>query len=442
MITFYLQNNPAYIGVNQPFQVGFIDTDGTLTDITNVCAIELLEPIGGAIVDTNNIVVNSVNQNVTVYLKVTYLTYDPEYFSFCFVQQLLLANKEKLYKTFVNYLPQNVYDLNIDPESPIYVDNNAAVEAIAQLYELSAPILVDTNNPNYTPPQFVDLKTIVNRFFPDSGYPAWEQYLVGTNALYLQEDVQYAKLLQLFYQTNTNNDTNPYFIAWNISRYIFYRLGLERYVYIGEDSFSASGAFILDLNELSKCILLGENANPTTIFIYIINSNDLDPQFRHELELFIRRITRISMLVEVIYDKTFSDFGLISINDTYWKDPRQNNSYCIQFNEYQLAQALGYTSGGSTIYVTSFTVTLDPPAPGNILTLGQTYSVLITPTFSRPTILPKDIIFYTEFFSSDQNVVDFYLDSGVEYFVAESIGDSIMNVYLGTISQSITYTVV
>lgn len=445
MITFYLLNNPAYIGQPQPFQVGLIDSTGALTDITDVCTVELIQPVGGIIVDTNNIVVNSIFQNITVYLKVTYSSYPEQFFSFCFVQPFEIVTQEQLYKTFVNYLPQNVYNTNIDLESPVYVDNTAITTTISQLYEVTAPILTDPDNPDYYPAQFEDLNTILNRFYPDSGYPAWEQYLVGTNSLYLQPDTEYANLLTLFYQTNVNNNNNPYFLAYNISQYIYYRTGIQYYVYIGEDVFDVNSAFILAYNELSKCILVGSNndANPYQIVVYIIDGSSINAAFQHELNTFIRRLVRSSMLVVVDYSQSLSSLGLtIDLNDTYWQDPRQMNTYCIEYNPGELADALGYTSDNdSTRTIMSFTVTLSPPAPGNVLTLGQTYTVTITPTYSTPTTLPLPIIYYTQFFGSDQNVVNFYFTGGVEYFVANTTGTSIMNIYLGTILNTITYTV-
>lgn len=432
MITIYLLNNPAYLNQPQKFQVGFIDTDGTLTDITSNCTIDILNPSGAIIVDTNTLVVNSTLQALTVELAITYLTEPIEYIEFALVQPFKNITQQNIYNTFLKYLPQNVFTTVKNPESAVYCNHVAMTTVLAQIYDNS-----DIENPAFT-----DLTTIRNRFFPDSGWSPWEQYLVGTNSLYLQQNTDYPALLQLFYQTNANNNTNPYWMAYNISRYIYYRLGEQYYVYIGEDVFNINGAFILNLNQLGNCLLSGSTngSSPYNIIIYIIDGTPLSNAFRNELNLFIRRITRAGVVVTVDYDHTFTDFGLVDIQDTYWKDPRQNNTYCIAFNKNILAQALGYAGGANIQQMTSFEITLTPAAPSNNLTLGVTYEITVTAT-PPPIGLPKPLIQYVELFSSDTNVINFYMSSGVEYLHANSAGTCDITYYLGTLNQTITYTV-
>ena len=434
MLELYLLNNPAYLNMPQPFQIGFIASDGSLTDVTSSCSISILNPSGAIIVDTNQLVVNSELQYVTVELAITYSTYPVFYTEICLVTPIKQITQSEIYNTFLKYLPQNVYTNVQNGNSPVYCDNSATATVLSQIY----------NNSQIENPAFADLNTIVSRFFPDSGYPAWEQYLVGTNSLYLQENTDYPALLQLFYQTNINNNTNPYFLAYNISQYIYYRLGSLYYVYIGEDSFDALGAFILNLNSLGNCILSGNTngSTSTEVIIYIINGSGLSTEFQNELNLFVRRIMRAGDLVVVDYTHTFTDFGLVTIGNTYWKDPRQENSYCIQFNPGILAQALGYSNGGSIDNLIDFTVTLIPGGATTALLLGTTYQVVITPIFSIPTVLPKPIIQYTEFFASDYNITNYYMSGGVEYIYANAAGTSTITIYLGNLYKTITYTVI
>ncbi len=434
MLELYILNNPAYLNMPQPFQVGFIDTDGSLTDVTSDVTIDILSPNGATIVDTNKLVVNSTLQDITVEFAISYLDYPVLYTEFSLVQNLKQVTQANILNTFLKYLPKNVYTNSVSGTSPVYCDNTATTTALAQIYDNSA----------IANPAFTDLNTVVDTFFPDSGNPAWEQYLVGTNSLYLQTTTDYPALLQLFYQTNINNNTNPYFLAYNISQYIYYRLGEQYYVYIGENAFDAFGAFILNLNQLGHCVLSGttNGSTPTSVIIYIMDGSGLSTEFQQELTLFVRRIMRAGDIVTVDFDHTFSDFGLIDISNTYWKDPRQDNSYCIAYNQNVLAQALGYSGGGTIQDLVSFTVSLIPGGETTSLILGETYQVVITPVFSTPTTLPLPVIQYTEFFCSDSDIINFYMDDGVEYFHANSLGECTMTIYLGTLYQTITYNVV
>src|SRR6201999_3576842 len=102
--------------------------------------------------------------------------------------------------------------------------------------------------------------------------------------------------------------------------------------------------------------------NNYTVSVFIIDEGTpLTTEFQEELNVFIRRLTRSGVLLNVYYTYTFADLGLVNINDTYWKDPRQNNTACIAYNPNQLAQALGYAGGsGDITKLESFTVTLNP----------------------------------------------------------------------------------
>lgn len=430
----YMLNNPTYIGEPQRFQIGYIDNDYALTDITSNAAVEIIEPTGIDIYDGNSFLVNGNSELITVRFKVTYSTAPVTYFSICLVQPLKQITQDELYNTFVSYLPQGVYNLNPGADNPAYAKAYGTVEALYQLYSS-----IKIQYPNYD-----DFYTVVNQFFPSSGDPAWEQMLVGTNSLYYQPNTDYASLLTLFYQTNTNNNTNAYYYTLNISEYIYYRLGQLFYVYVGQDVFDIAGAFILDLNSLGQCVLQGSNSDgisPQSVVVYIINGSTLPAGFQDELNIFIRRITPSALNVTVNYDETFATLGLTDIGNTYWRDPRQNRLPCIQFNPGNLDQALGYTGNGSTANITDFTLTLSPDPGGNNLTLGQTYTVTLTPTYSIPTQLQGTIESYASFFSEDENVLDLFYSAGVESIIAGNPGATMLTVYLGAAYHTYNYTV-
>jgi hypothetical protein len=435
-LVLYLLNNPAYLNTPQYFQIGYIGTDASLSDVTSSCTIEILQPTGAIIVDTNYLLYNSELQYATIELAVTYSTLPIFYFQLCLVRPFYSVTQKNLYNTYRKYLPQNVYTSSQSSTSPVFLDDTSLTTVLEQIYDNSAT----------ADPAFVDLNTIVSRFFPDSGYPAWEQYLVGTNSLYLQENAgsNYPLLLQEFYQTNINNNTNPYFLALSISQYIYYRLGDLYYVYIGEDVFNITDAFILNENSLGHCILSGSanGSTPTLVIIYIMNGSGLSSQFQTELYNFVRRIMRAGALVQLDYTHTFTDFGLATIGNTYWHDPRQNNTYCLQWNPGDLAQALGYAGGGSTITVVSFTVVLSGGiGTGTTLAPNTTYTVTITPVFSTPTLLPLPADLYTYFYSENYAVMTTFLSGETMNFQTFSAGTVTMQIYLGTILNTITYTI-
>jgi hypothetical protein len=448
-LVFYLFSNPAYINQECPYQIGWIDNSGVLTNVTNSVTIEILEPSSGVTIlapysyasETGNILITGSDQNITFYAKVIYSTNPPQFFSFCFVQNAPTITVAAIYRNIVSYLPQNVY--NLAKTGIAYKKFMAIAQTIYQMYNNS---LLATIFNNIETPAFKDLNTIIAAILPSSGDPSWERQLTGTNQLYNQQSSDYASVLTLLYQLNTNNNTNPYFQAYNISRYIYYRLGIQKYVLIGEATINSTSAFILNLNSLGHCILNNGNdypgVNNFTISVFVIDEGTaLSSEFQNELNVFIRKFTRSSMLVNVYYTYTFADLGLININDTYWKDPRQNNVACIAFNPNELAQALGYAGGSNINAITDFTVTLNPGGTSTTLTNGDTYEVIITPIYSTPIFLSKPIVEYTEFFSSNYSILTTSLIDGVEYFIANDTGVVTMNIYLNTIVKTITYTV-
>ena len=456
-IAFYLFANPTYIGQSYPFQIGWKNSTGQLSNITTACIIQVLDPAKGiniiqASSNMGYIAVQGTQQNISVYLKVIYYDTVTEqiyfnYFSFCFVQDSKNITVQDLYRNFVNYLPIGVYTQTQDPLSPVYDDNIATVTALAQIYDSTQ--LQETLG-NTQEVAFEDLNTIIASFFPDSGNPNWEYALNGTTYLYNQSQTypssNYNALLTLLYQLNTNNNTNSYYLAYNISQYIYYRLGSLFYVLIGENNINVVDAFILNLNQLSECIFNNGNnfpgTNENTISIFILNGSSLSDEFQAELTNFIRKIIPPYLFINVYFTYVVSDFGLTYIGETYWKDPNQNNIACIQYNPNVLAQALGYAGHDSTDVITSFTVSLSPtPGMGNVLTNGQQYTVTLIPNMT-PT-LPFPLICYAEFYTSDSAVLSQSFDNTPnEYFNANSIGSATMTIYLGVTSQIITYTVV
>lgn len=459
-INFYLFNNPLYLNKESPFQIGWIDPTSTpanaFINITfdSGLIINIIQPKNNqasiinpdVVTQTKNLLVQGNEQNITVYIEVIYKSYAPQYFSFCFVKTIQVVTVANLYKNFISYLPKNVYNQSKLPSSPVFCDNMATVTVLEQIYNNQELVtLLDSDPTTIGSIAFTDLQTIIASFFPDSGNPNWEYALMGTNYLY-DQSYDYNSLLVLLYQTNKNNNTNPYFLALNISKYIYYRLGQQYYVLIAEQNITILHAFILNLNSLSECIFENGNNFPgtddNTIAIYIINASLLSSTFQDELYVFIRKIVPPYLLVTVIYDKTLSDLGLsINLHDTYWKDPRQNNIACIAFNENILAQALGYTldNFSGLTDITDVTLTLSTVGSDVVLAENTVYTVTINAT---PPPIVLSLVPYTEFFSNNPSLLSTSFDGTNIYFNTYGTNGSVtINVYIGIIMRSFTYII-
>jgi hypothetical protein len=401
-IVLYIQPNPIYIGAMIPYQVGLISTTGVLTNITPTAVVEVIEPISmlagldyDSVTNTANFYLNDSRQNVTGSVRITYTGANPLNTTFCFVQPLVLPTQAQLYNTLINLFPKGVFNLNAPNIKAI---NSAIAATISQLYITT----IDK-------PSFPSLATIIDAFYPSGGNVAWEQALVGTNSL-VANSTDYNSLLQLLYQINTNNNTNPYFLALNISKYIYFRLGASysKYVYIGENILFANASFIMDNNRLGAVILNGESSSDK-IIIYVINdgsSTPLTAQFQMELYKFVRRIIRAGVGISLDYTHTFTALSLTPINDTYWGDPNQQGIYCIKYNPNELAEALGYTnptrpSQSFADFNLSFTPSATVVKTGtNAMTIAMTANTeyLINLTSIAQISLPHPAVYYSEFY--------------------------------------------
>lgn len=313
----------------------------------------------------------------------------------------------------------------------VFTDNESLSNVLLQLYD----------NSEIANPVFIDIDTAISRIYPSNGYTAWEQYLAGTNSLYLQPNTNYGALMQLLYEINTNNNTNPYFLALNISKYIYFRLGILKYVYIAESFFNPDVSFILNQNSLSQCILNGDNNNSIKVLVLDIGL-PLPESFYTELLAFINRI--VPAMVTVTLDMYYPLANLTAeyLGNTYWKDPRQNNSYCISYSLEGLSQAKGYWVYQDSIEnILDITVTLSPDTGGDLIS-GDTYTVNIDPVLKFPTDYLTVPTLYSQFYSSDYNVVDFFYVGGIQYLRAKNPGTATVTVYIGLVTKELTYTVV
>ncbi len=435
----YWQSNPLFSDQGNNFTVGEIDDTGALAAIANnnpALNIQILEPANGRLVNNNStiIVTPDITNNITLRLQLTYMGHT-QYFSYVLVPPITQMTQEQIFKNYVAMLPKNVYTTTRD--APSTVKQLAITSTIYQLYDN-----VTIENPN-----FPALSTVLQNMYPISGEADWEIFLTGRNRLLFQSATQYGALLQLIYQVEINNNTNPYWLAYNISQYIYYWLGFEKYVYVSEGIIpNITDAFILNNNKLSQCIFSGNDQGSRLVVFYVLTDNPgtITEAEQAQIYDFARQVTRAGMRVQVIFTESAADLGLtIDLGNTYWKDPRQGQTYCIQYNPKILDQALGLAGAGSGSIsnVIDFTLTLIPGGSTTTLQQGDSYQVVITPVFSVPTVLPNPIIQYTEFFSLDTEILTTSMVAGTEYFNAVGEGAVTVNVYLGIIFKSYTYNV-
>jgi len=424
-IRVYFQENPLICTQGNNFTVGYINNEYVLTAIPNNDAgllIEILEPSNAKLINNNQtVLINASNENVTLRLKLTYLG-TTNYFSYVVVPPIPQVTVNDIFNRLTNLLPKNVYSLTKDTEN--YADNMATAQTIYQLYNNQG------NNLGFN-----SLSTIVNNFFPSSGANGWEYFLTGNNRLLYQNTTQYGNLLQHLYSIKINNNTNPYWLTYNISKYIYLWLNKQRFVYISENIFSIENSFILDLNSLGNCILQGiPNGQVNLVIFYVLTDNPnstlpLTLEEQEQITSFIRQICKSGVRIQVDYTKSAADLNLTYLGNTYFQDPRQSKSYCVAYNQNILDQSLGYTAHVDNLLllnIEGFSIT---PATGSTLTVGNSYPIIITANPAWEGTLPLEQ--YIQIYSSDNSVLNTSFDGTTISFNALSAGTVTVTLYLG-----------
>lgn len=445
-IRIYFQNNPLLSNQGNNFTIGFIDNTGALIPINNndaLLSIIILEPSDGQIVNNNStIIVSPRNSNITLRLKITYSGIT-QYFSFLVVPPIVGITLNNIYNRLQQVLPKNVYSKST--QALTYADDLAAATTIYQLYD-SGSI------PGAT---FSGLNKVIEDFYPISGYSAWEDFLTGSNRLLYQDVTQYGLLLQHIYQCEINNNTNPYWAVFNISKYIYLWLGITKFVYIEESIIrNVNDAFIMNQNSLGESMLINAGNGDSDLIVIYVCSDGASLSLEQQLQInqFARQITRAGMKVSIIYNKSLADLDLnIYLNNTYHTDPRQNQIFCIQYNQGVLDEALGYTSSDPEIFeITAFEliatgslgdVVILSTTSTNILLLSNT-PYKITSINTTPAVMSFDPTNFIEYFSSDITLLDLLFDGTEENLVLNNIGTGItLNAYLATITNTYDITI-
>ena len=166
----------------------------------------------------------------------------------------------------------------------------------------------------------------------------------------LSNSVYSNELFQLLVQAK-QYAINVYSIEVFISKYIYYRLGINCAVYIN-DSFSTiipywalNSITNSQLNVSTKLAPSGYQQT-SNIKYNIYNSNSFNDNFKIEILKLIERMTRVDIGFDLIFqDIDPIDDGFTLIGATYLTDPRTVNNRCVKYmgiNAYPL-DIIGYT---------------------------------------------------------------------------------------------------
>lgn len=424
---------------NQPldFTLGYIDTDNSLSPLSNASPdleIILIEPVDGRLIDNQTFLLKSSISTITLRFKIIYQGYT-QYYSYAVAAPLPAINKNDLLNRFKVLLPQGVYDLSIGSNN--MVDTQAAASILDELY----------NSDDYNKTGFYSISQLYNKIFPESGADGWEYFLTGKNRLLYQSATQYGALLQHIYACEINNNTNPYWLAFNISKYIYLWLNKQRFVYIQENVYSLSNAFIINQNILGQCMFLGSNIDAPITFYILTDNPDGTPMLtadeQAQITLFINQITRSGINFNINYISSSISLGLFYLGNTYFTDPRQGKSYCIAYNQNVLSEALGYTGNMDYFAVTSITDINLTPSDGAILNTSSTYPITLTtiPAWSG-TNIPLQ---YTQFYITSPDGGGAYTifdGTNISLYTGTATGTITLKIYIGLITKQYSYTII
>ena len=181
------------------------------------------------------------------------------------------------------------------------------------------------------------MQSEANQIYPElsTDYSDWIAMLF--ESVYINpEQGQIRQVLKLLRNLQILASMNPFDIAKAITSYIYFRTGHAIYVYIQEDKINFDRAWILGTTKSILGVntyLLDGRVNTNLVINIFDEKQQLDTQFKIELESFIGKISRAYFEHVITYDKTPKDFNLIYyIGHTYKGDMRIIYSYCLRYS--------------------------------------------------------------------------------------------------------------
>lgn len=334
------------------FYIGVLDDEiGTyIIDETNFNEINFktLEPEHIAI-NTNNPKAITVrvpslseytvnNQNITLRFEIRFQGFYNQ-FSFIIGRPLPTINVENILNRLYDWLPPKMYSRS--PNSITYKELMGYATMINEIYQDDS-ITGTVNN-------FRDA------IFPSSGNYRWEQSLNKTIKLLDKDNLNYPKLLHFIHQSKKHSSPHPYFLAFNISKFIALWGQKQRYVYLDEHLAYTQylNAFLVGNSSIGNCVFIDDYdpiLTPLNIYILTNNPDGTSPLTQTEIEyinLWIRDIIPAHISYEIDYTKSSTDLELTPIGSTWLGDPRQGDvryntlTFCLAYNPLILEESLG-----------------------------------------------------------------------------------------------------
>lgn len=441
----YFDKYPLISGEPSTFTVGYIDDNGTLTQLNNNdpnLTIKVVLPTSNYTLtnyDTSStLIVQPSTSPIDILLQLSYLNSTTtlkfsNIFSYVAMPPINFINGTDVTAMIKRFLPPNVYtDAN---DSNVNARIVGISKSTIQLYQEleDAP--------------FKNIVDFTNNIYPESGLSDWEELLTGSKRLLYQPQTQYGKLLQHLYANNINNDTNPYYIAFNISKFIYLWLNYKCYVTIDEGLFDIEHSFILANNSLGNKILSGGSTKNVTITIIPIDTPTptITSSQLTQINIYIRNIMRCAAnpIVSIGSPSILNNY--VSLNDTYWGDIRQGGTYCIAYNQGILEEATGYQIPGNPNTILAVNFYLDTTTKlvgGN--TINTTSGTHALTAIVTTTSTNYDFTNNSEWYiiSDTSNIAKLSYNNGVQNIIFSGAGSVVINAYgLWFNQQSITFNV-
>ena len=354
-------------------------------------------------------------------------------FSYVAMPPINYVNENDIKAMLVRFLPPGAYTNNSD--SNLDARLSGLAKSMIQLYQ------------KLDNPPFKNIVDFTDNIYPTSGLSEWEELLTGSKRLLYQPQTQYGALLQHLFANNINNNSNPYYIAYNISKFIYLWLNYKCYVAIDEKLFDIEHSFILANNSLGNKILSGGSTKNVAITIIPVDTPTptITPSQLTQINIYIRNIMRCAAnpIVSIGNPSILNNY--VSLNDTYWGDIRQGGTYCIAYNQGILEEATGYQIPGNPNTILAVNFYLDTTTKlvgGNTInTTSGTYTLtaIVTTTSTN-----YDFTNNSEWYiiSDTSNIAKLSYNNGVQNIIFSGTGSVVINAYgLWFNQQSITFNV-
>lgn len=317
-------NNPIFLGSS--FIIDLALKDPATGLIYTVSPINYQLVTGNAILtllNTNSILIGC-NQLSKIIIELSYYDISDGTTSFAFISFTVTKN---LYQPTLS-----LYQDIINSEFPQGYFNNTPLDA-----EPFAQLLLNVYG--------FGIATFDNAFPTVSTNQAWIKTLWSTSQpLYIgNNNLNYNDFITFLRNISTNCTLNPFDLAWNISKFLYFVSGKIYYVYANEEYSEIAPnytIYIIDPTAGTTVWILGTSILGTNT---ILGDSSLLDVYKNDIEFFTKKIIRASTNYKIDYNNTLSSLDLVTfIDNTYIGDIRLNGVYCIAYNVNNFTNATAY----------------------------------------------------------------------------------------------------